>query len=267
MANAPAIERLLKRDRAVVLVALGAVAGLSSVYTVFGVGTGTPAADVALPTGDMLIGTPTWTPAYAVLTFLMWWIMMVAMMLPSAAPVLLLHAALQRRRRQASSPLSSTGAFLLGYLSIWAVFGLLAATLQWALQTAGLISAMLSVSNRVLGIGIVLAAAAYQFSPLKRVCLNQCRNPARFVAKSRGTGPAAALGLGARHGAYCVGCCGILMLLLFVGGIMNLFWIFGLGVYVLLEKLLPHGRWLSYAAGVALLGSSVALAVLHAALP
>ena len=257
------MERLLRRDRVVVLAALAAMTGLSAAYLAFGAGmeapAGAPAADLATMGGNMLMAAPAWTSTYAVLVFLMWWVMMTAMMLPSAAPVLLLHAALQRRRREGASPLSTTATFLFAYLSTWAAFSALAAVLQWALQSTALISATSDVSNRVLGVAIVLGAGAYQFSPLKQACLKHCRNPARFVAGSWGTGPMAALRLGARHGAYCVGCCGVLMLLLFVGGIMNLFWIFGLGGYVLLEKALPQGRWLSYAAGVALFGVGLEL--------
>jgi len=149
--------------------------------------------------------------------------------------------------------------FLLGYLTVWALFSFLATSLQWILQSAGLVSSMLTVSNKVLGIGILLAASAYQFSPLKQVCLKQCQQPARFVAGPQGAGLTGALQLGVRHGTYCVGCCGVLMLLLFVGGIMNLFWIAGLGIYVLLEKLLPQGRWLSYATGIGLFAIGVKL--------
>ena len=252
MSEVSTIERLLKRDRAIVLTALAAMAVVSTIYTVFGVGMDMSALDMTAMPGDMLMAVAVWTPEYAVLAFFMWWIMMIAMMLPSAAPVLLLYAALKRRRREIVNPVAMTAVFLSGYLSVWAFFSLLATSLQWILQSAGLVSGMLNVSNKVLGIAILLAASAYQFSPLKQVCLTQCRQPARFIAGPQGAGLTGALRLGIRHGTYCVGCCGGLMLLLFFGGIMNLFWVAGLGLYVLLEKLLPYGRWLSYAAGVGL---------------
>jgi predicted metal-binding membrane protein len=259
MSDVSTIERLLKRDRVIVLAALSAMAGLSAVYTVLGVGMDMSALDMTAMPGDMLMAAAIWTPEYALLAFFMWWIMMIAMMLPSAAPVLLLYAALKRRRREIVNPVAMTAAFLSGNLAVWVLFSLLATSLQWILQFVGLVSGMLNVSNKALGITILLAASVYQFSPLKQVCLKQCRQPARFIAGPQGTGLTGALRLGGRHGTYCVGCCGGLMLLLFFGGIMNLFWIAGLGVYVLLEKLLPQGRWLSYAAGIGLFAVGVKL--------
>ncbi len=217
MQNASAIERLLKRDRTIVLVALTAIGGLSAAYTVLGVGMNMSALDMTAMPGDMLMAAAVWTPAYTILTFFMWWIMMIAMMLPSATPVLLLYAALKRRRREIANPVAMTTVFLLGYLAVWAFFSLLATFLQRVLQSAGLVSGMLNVSNKELGIAILLAASVYQFSPLKQVCLKHCRQPARFLAGSQGTGLAGALRLGVRHGTYCVGCCGVLMLLLFFG--------------------------------------------------
>ena len=261
MSDTSAIERLLRQDRAIVLTALTAIGLLSVAYTVSGFGMTMSAGDRSAISGEMLMAAAVWTPAYAVLVFFMWWIMMIAMMLPSAAPVLLLYAALKRRRRDIADPVRMTAVFLSGYLAIWALFSLLATALQWVLQSTQIVSASLTLSSDVLGIAIVLAAAAYQFSPLKQACLNQCQQPARFIAGSQGTGLAGALRLGGRHGTYCVGCCGVLMLLLFFGGVMNLYWIAGLGVYVLLEKLLPQGRWLSYAAGVGLFAVGVKLAV------
>jgi predicted metal-binding membrane protein len=170
-----------------------------------------------------------------------------------------LYAALKRRRREILNPVAMTAVFLSGYLAVWALFSLLATSLQWILQSAGLVSGMLNVSNKALGVAILLAASVYQFSPLKQVCLKQCKQPARFIAGPQNAGLTGALRLGLRHGTYCVGCCGGIMLLLFFGGIMNLFWIAGLGVYVLLEKLLPQGRWLSYAAGIVLFAVGVKL--------
>jgi predicted metal-binding membrane protein len=259
MSNVSTMERLLKRDRALLLLALAAMVGLSAIYTVQGAGVNMSALEMTRMPEGMLMATATWTPAYAVLVFFMWWIMMIAMMLPSAAPVLLLYAALKRRSRDASDPLTMTAVFLLGYLAVWALFSLLATGLQWALEYVGIISGMLSVSNKTLGGVILLLVGLYQFTPFKQTCLTQCQNPVRFVIGSSRTGLVGALRLGMRHGAYCVGCCVGLMLLLFVGGVMNLYWIAGLGIYVLLEKLIPAGRWVSFAAGGGLFASGAAL--------
>jgi predicted metal-binding membrane protein len=245
-----AIERLLKRDRQIVLVCVAAMVVLSGLYTMLGVGMEMSAIAMTGMPSTMLMDTAEWTPTYAVLVFLMWWIMMIAMMLPSAAPALLLYAAIRRRGRGPTDPVVMTAIFLLGYLSVWALFSLLATALQGALEYVGVVSGMLSVSNRALGGVVLLTAALYQFTPMKQACLTQCRNPVRFITGTHGAGRVGALRLGIRHGTYCVGCCGLLMLLLFFGGIMNLFWIAGIGIYVLLEKLLPRGRWLSHAAGI-----------------
>lgn len=261
-----AIERLLKRDRAIVLAALFMMAGLSAVYTVLGGGMDMSALAMTRMPPDMLMAPPDWTPAYAVLMFLMWWIMMMAMMLPSATPVILLYAALKRRRHDLANPLIMTTVFLAGYLAVWALFSLAATFLQWVLDDTGMVSSMLSVSNAALGGVILITAALYQFTPLKHNCLALCKNPVKFITKPRAPGLPGALGAGITHGAYCVGCCAVLMLLLFFGGIMNLFWIAGLSIYVFLEKLLPEGGSISYAAGTGLFIVGVKLLVSAAAM-
>jgi predicted metal-binding membrane protein len=117
----------------------------------------------------------------------------------------------------------------------------------------------MTVTNKAVGGIILVAAALYQFSPLKQACLRQCQTPIRFITRYQRPGLGGALRLGVRHGAYCVGCCALLMVLLFFGGIMNLFWIAGLSITVMLEKLLPHGRWVGYAAAIGLLAGGAAL--------
>lgn len=261
MSENSAIERLLKQDRAIVWAALWALAGLSAVYTVLGGGMDLSALTMTRMSANMLMGPPDWTPAYAVLVFLMWWIMMIAMMLPSAGPVLLLYAALKRRSRNMTNPLTMTAVFLAGYLAVWALFSLAATFLQWVLEITGVVSGMLSVSNASLSGAILIAAALYQFTPVKQSCLTLCKNPVQFITRPRAPGLPGALSTGIAHGTYCVGCCAVLMLLLFFGGIMNLFWIAGLGIYILLEKLLPQGRWVSYATGAGLFAVGVSLLV------
>ena len=261
MSEISAIERLLKRDRAIVLAALCVLAALSAVYTVLGGGMDMSALAMTRMSADMLTAPPDWTPAYAVVVFLMWWIMMIAMMLPSAAPVLLLYAAIKRRTREMTNPLTMTAVFLAGYLGVWALFSLAATLLEWVLEDGGVVSGTLRVSSVALGGAILIAAALYQFTPVKQSCLKRCQNPVQFITRPRAPGLSGALGAGIAHGTYCVGCCAVLMLPLFVGGIMNLFWIAGLGIYILLEKLLPQGRWVSYAAGAGLFAVGIGLLV------
>lgn len=116
-----------------------------------------------------------------------------------------------------------------------------ATTLQEALQPAGLLSEMMLWSRSAWFSAVLAATGLYQFSPLKRACLAQCRSPVGFLTRYWRPGTLGSFALGLRHGAYCVGCCWMLMALLFVGGVMNLIWIAALTLIVLLEKLTPAG--------------------------
>ena len=193
-----------------------------------------------------------WTPAYAVLIFAMWWVMMVAMMLPSAAPVLLLFARVNRKDKTAGAPLAPTAMFGAGYLLSWGGFGAAATALQWGLESARLLSPMLATTSHWLGAGILVAAGLWQLTPLKAMCLRHCRTPLGFLLGNWRAGLSGALRMGLKHGGFCLGCCWFLMALLFFGGIMNLYWIAGLAVFVLLEKTIPLGHWLGRVAGIAL---------------
>ncbi|WP_264210300.1 DUF2182 domain-containing protein [Leisingera thetidis] len=247
-------ERLARHDQAVVIGAVVFVVLLSALYTVFGVGMEMSAVEMtrmARPVGEpMPMAAAAWTPAYAVLIFLMWWIMMIAMMTPSAAPVLLLYTAVKKTgSRSAQAPLLGL-LFLSGYLLAWAGFSIAATALQWWLETAGLSNGpMMSLSSRALCGALLLAAGAYQFTPYKHACLSHCRLPVQFLTAHNRTGLAGALLIGAHHGTYCLGCCWALMLLLFAGGLMNLYWIGGLALYVLAEKYAPNGRLFTAATG------------------
>ncbi len=194
-----------------------------------------------------------WTPGYAVLVFLMWWVMMIAMMVPSAAPTVLFYAALTRKSAQAGGAQRLTAAFLLGYLTIWAGFSILATSAQWALEWHGYLSPMMmTLVSTTLGGAVLLVAGVYQFMPLKDACLAHCRGPLAFLIGSHRPGASGAIRMGLEHGTFCLGCCWFLMALLFVGGIMNLYWIAGLAIYVALEKLTPWGRTFSRIAGAAM---------------
>ncbi len=184
----------------------------------------------------------------------MWWVMMVAMMVPSAAPAILLYGRVHRARVDpvAAPP---TTAFLFGYLTCWLVFSLLAAGAQLWLERSALASPMtMALRSRDGAAGLLVVAGLYQLSPLKDACLGQCRAPASFLARHYRPGVSGAFRMGVIHGAFCVGCCWSLMLLLFVGGVMNLAWIVALALLVAAEKLLPGGRWIPRITGVALAG-------------
>lgn len=272
MSNGAVLERLLKRDRSITLVGLAVLCALAWFYVVTGAGLGMNgwdmtrlalfphqhAADMAgMDMGDMAMAPPSWQPATWALIIAMWWIMMIAMMSPSAAPTILLYARVHRHALEQGrdrEELAPTGAFVVGYLLVWLGFSVGAAFLHWLLERTGTISAMtMGSQSRWLSAAILIAAGVYQLSPLKHACLAHCRTPASFLSRHWRPHASGALRLGAMHGAFCVGCCGMLMALLFVGGVMNLVWIAVLAILVLIEKLLPPGLWVGRAAGAALI--------------
>ena len=211
---------------------------------------------------DMNMVMPqTWTLGYAVVMFFMWWIMMIAMMLPSATPSILLSVALNRRSRGDIPPYGSAAVFTFGYLLAWAVFSLVAVLLHWFLEQAGLLSMLMQSSSRILTGFLLLLAGVWQFTPYKNACLKQCQSPVEFLVRHRRAGNWGALLMGLHHGYYCLGCCWFLMILLFVGGVMNLYWIIGLAAFVFLEKMLVRATWLVPVSGFALLAAGVLVLV------
>ena len=255
-------EAVVRRDRLVVVTALTAVIALSWVYLLAGAGMSMSAFEMTRLSqlgmagsmaGRAMMAPAVWTPGYAVLMFFMWWFMMVAMMLPSAAPMILLFATVNRKQRDTGHPHVATSIFAVGYLAAWAGFSLVAVFLQWGFERTGILSPMFVGTNVIFGGALLLAAGVYQLTPMKHACLRQCRSPLAFLSTRWRRGARGAIGMGLEHGAFCVGCCWFLMGLLFFGGVMNLYWIAGLALFVLLEKSVPAGHWLGYATGVALL--------------
>jgi predicted metal-binding membrane protein len=194
-----------------------------------------------------------WRGADLMLVFAMWAIMMAAMMLPSALPLLLLLARSNSQRYSRARALLATGASGLGYVAAWSAFSALATLAQWGLLDARLVSPMMASSSPYLSALLLAAAGLYQFSALKYACLYRCRSPLSALLTQKRDGITGALLLGLRQGAYCTGCCWLLMALLFVLGVMNLLWIAALTLLVLLEKLLPQPRWIVQLTGAALL--------------
>lgn len=240
-------ERIVLRSRAVTLAGLAVLACAAWLYLLGGAGMA-PMAGMA--------GMPGMAPAPGfALVVAMWWAMMVAMMLPSAAPVILLHATVHRRTHAAAPP---TATFLAAYLVCWLGFSLVATWAQLALTSP----VTMAFDDASLASALLVAVGLYQLSPLKEACLGRCRAPAFFLARHYRPGRRGALRLGLLHGAYCVGCCWLLMALLFVVGVMNLAWVAALTLLVAAEKLLPGGTWIARLSGVALIlwGALVLLA-------
>jgi len=195
-----------------------------------------------------------WSSQTFVLMALMWWVMMTGMMIPSALPAILLHARVQRHHRKGSFEATVLGLiFAGGYVIAWALFSLAATTTQWALTASGWLAPMTMSADTTLGGVLFALAGLYQLSPLKHACLKHCRTPADFISTHHRPGRSGALITGAHHGLYCVGCCWLLMALLFAGGVMNLLWVFTLATFVLIEKLLPNGQWTARVSGVLML--------------
>jgi predicted metal-binding membrane protein len=278
MPEVPTLEHLLRRDRIITLAGLLILCALAWLYLVKGAGLGMSArqmttlaffphqqAQDGMPGMHMAAGRFVWGLTTWALMIGMWWIMMIAMMTPSAAPAILLYARVHRTavaREQFRDEVAPIGAFAAGYLSVWLGFAVGATALHWALESRGLVSTMMMGSrSRWLSGAVLITAGLYQLTPLKNVCLAQCRAPAAFLARHWRPHASGALQLGATHGAYCVGCCWMLMALLFVGGVMNLIWIAALTTLVLIEKVLPRGPWIGRSAGVALAGWGVATLV------
>ena len=261
-------ESILRRDRWVVAGGLAVVAILSWAYIVSGAGMGMPAWHMIsvslfphrlaeMPMEGMASHAAQWSAGHWLIVLAMWWVMMIAMMIPSASPMILLyaratrHAQSQGRLPQATVP---TAVFASGYLLVWLGFAVGATLLMWFIERAGAISAMgMSSLSPWLSAAILILAGLYQLSPLKQVCLQRCRTPAEFLSRYWRPGVSGALRMGLRHGAFCVGCCWSLMVLLFVGGVMNVLWIALLAVFVILEKLAPGGPSLARIGGGLLL--------------
>lgn len=241
------IEAALRRDRLLVAFSLAGVVLLAWLYL------WRAAASMQMDSG---VGMAMAMPA---LTFTMWAVMMAGMMLPSAAPTILFYGAMVRKHAERGSVLPAVWVFVSGYLIVWAGFSLAAALAQAGLEHAALLTPMMESGSKWLNGVLLLAAGAYQLTPLKDLCLSKCRNPAQFFMTHWRPGTVGALRMGITQGAYCVGCCWVLMLLLFVVGVMNLAWVAVIAAFVFLEKLLPAGRLVSRLAGVALiaLGATV----------
>ena len=221
-----------------------------------------PGMDMSSMPGMAMTPTPQpWSIADLLFAFVMWSVMMVGMMAPSFAPTVLLYAAIGRMAAAHNRPFAATGWFASGYFLAWTIFSLAAAMAQIALSHALLLNPMLKSASLPLSGAVLIIAGLYQFSPWKTACLTQCREPMFFIQRHGGFRPQAKASviLGLRHGLYCIGCCWALMLLLFVLGVMNLFWIAALAAAVLLEKVWRHGVIVSRALGVAAIAGGLIL--------
>jgi len=268
-----AFNAIGRRDRAIVIAAIITISLLAWAYTLWlavqmgGIETLAPlASSVSMAEigmdGMNAAPSPAFHPSsISNIAFIttMWAVMMVAMMTPSVTVMMVLHAAVARKAAASNRPLVAIGWFLAGYLSAWIVFSFSACGAQWILTRLGLLTST-GVSGTFGGV-VLIGAGLYQWSSLKDICLKQCQKPFDFLMRHGGIRlePLGALRLGAVHGLYCVGCCWVLMALLFVGGIMNVLWIAGITVLIVVEKAAPNGSLIPRITGALMVAAGLLL--------
>tara|TARA_B100000941_G_scaffold121657_1_gene85636 strand:+ start:799 stop:1635 length:837 start_codon:yes stop_codon:yes gene_type:complete len=266
----PKLSIVLEKDNLIVYLSIFLIVIITGLYTIFGIGMPMSAIEMTKMSGifsmsssmemNMNMGSNNmdmknrWSISMAISMFLMWWLMMIAMMTPSAAPTLLLFHNLKKIGSEGKKALSYTYLFLFGYLIIWAIFSLIACIIHKFFDTSSITDAAMMQLKSVQFSGILLiTAGVYQFTPLKNACLERCRTPIDFLSSNNRKGAKGSFIMGAHHGLFCLGCCWALMALLFVGGVMNLFWITGLALYVLIEKIIIKAGWLDKIMGLILI--------------
>ncbi len=270
MLEKPKLSIVLEKDNLIVYLSIFLIVIITGLYTIFGIGMPMSAIEMTKMSGifsmsssmemNMNMGSNNmdmknrWSISMAMSMFLMWWLMMIAMMTPSAAPTLLLFHNLKKIGSEGKKALSYTYLFLFGYLIIWAIFSLIACIIHKFFDTSSITDAAMMQLKSVQFSGILLiTAGVYQFTPLKNACLEKCRTPIDFLSSNNRKGAKGSFIMGAHHGLFCLGCCWALMALLFVGGVMNLFWITGLALYVFIEKIIIKAGWLDKIMGLILI--------------
>ena len=260
----PRLEKVLLRDRLIVLFALAAIIAISWRYLAVLAANMRSMSQMPMPmnmpgmampmNANMSMNMPGMSMANEtnfMSLFAMWSVMMVAMMLPSVTPNILLVLGVYRRRGSRYTRAKSL-LFIAGYLLAWTAFSAVAAASQMLLHRAALLTPEMAARSMFLAAMVLIVAGVYQWLPLKRACLAHCHSPLGFLTRYWREGSSGAIGMGVRHGLFCVGCCWALMALLFVAGVMNLLWIAAIAAFVLVEKLAPPALRLSRFAGIAL---------------
>jgi len=248
--EAPLWQRLLSREQWIVAIVFLLAIVLAWASLISMSMPGESAGMTPMDSMSSMASPIAWTPYYASMVFFMWTIMMIAMMLPSAAPMILLYARVAGQASSEPSVLAPTFVFAGTYLALWTLFALAATGAQWALSGFHLLSdATMAVGDRRIGGALLIGAGLYQLTPLKRMCLRNCRSPVSFLTTQWRAGMDGAIRLGLAHGVYCIGCCWLLMTLLFLGGVMNLVWVAAIAMVVLIEKATPAGDRVGQIAG------------------
>jgi predicted metal-binding membrane protein len=199
-----------------------------------------------------LAALPPYRAPELMLVLAMWSAMLSAITLPAATPVILLFAHITRLARTVRFPHTGTLFFVVGYLLVWGGFGALATLAQWALHDVGALDTSMAIMNPSACGLMMVAAGLYQWTPWKHACLQQCRAPLSYMVAEWRPGLTGALRMGGAHGQYSIGCCALLLLLLFVAGVTDLGALVALAALVLAETLLPRGAIVACISGLAL---------------
>jgi predicted metal-binding membrane protein len=245
---ARALETVLRRDRLVIAIVLGALTVVSWAQMV--------------STNEGSIGEAGLMPCCGArfsVAFSMWVVMMAGMMIPSVTPMVLTHAGIMRRRAAEGAPFVSSSLFFSGYLLAWSAFSAAAAFAQCVLYRTSLLDGHSLSVGPWAGAVVLVAAAIFQLSPAKGACLSQCRAPVGYFMTEWREGHLGAAVMGLRHGVFCIGCCWLMMAVLFAVGIMNILWGAVITAFVLAEKVLPWRRAVVWSGGAVCLAGAMAL--------
>jgi predicted metal-binding membrane protein len=239
---------MIVREHLWILAALVVLSGLAWAGTIYQAGS----MGLGMVTCSMTMGTP-FSMSSAVLYVVLWGVMMVAMMLPAMSPIVGLFQGIAQRKREEGLPFTPVWIFVSGYVVLWTLTGGLGYAADLAIQSLPEVFPTLRTHGSVIGGLTLVGAGVYQLTPLKYLCLSQCRSPLGFLLTSWRDGARGAFRMGVDHGAYCLGCCWSLMVVLFVMGTMNLVWMGILSIVIFAEKIMPSGVAVGKATGVALI--------------
>lgn len=241
------------------MIGLSAVAAAAWIYLFTGTVNQMPMSD----DGSMPM-QPGWTLAYAATVLTMWAIMMVAMMLPVGAPAIIRAVRRANSSQQGLGGLRTGLVFAAAYIGVWLGFGVVATLLQWGLDSADLVSENMAVRSRLIASLSTIAIGLYQFSPIKHESLRRCRSSDERLSGNSDRGAASVWALGLTHGVSCLICVWALMLLPFIGGLMNPVWLAAAMLLALAERIFPKGDDIARLGGaglVALGAYTLAIAV------
>jgi predicted metal-binding membrane protein len=245
---------VIVREHLFIFFSLVFLSGLAWVGTVYQAG------DMGLGmfTCSMTMEMP-FSVSNGVLYIVLWGVMMVAMMLPAMTPIVGLFQTIARRKQEQGLPFAPAWIFIAGYVALWTLTGALGYAADIAIQSLPRTFPVLQTYGALIGGMTLVIAGIYQLTPLKYLCLSQCRSPLGFLLNSWRDGAWGAFRMGVHHGLYCLGCCWSLMVVLFVVGTMNLVWMGILSIIIFVEKIVPHGVEMGKATGVVLIALGVAM--------